>query len=94
MYLLRKKSETFTAYKQYEAWVQTHHDAAIKVLRSDRGGEYLSGKFVKHLADHGTKQKLTVHDTPEENGVSERLNGILVEKVHAMLHGSNLPKFL
>jgi len=31
---------------------------------------------------------------PEENGVAERLNHTLLEKVHAMLHGVQLPKSL
>ena len=33
-------------------------------------------------------------DTPEHNGVAERLNHTLLERVRAMLHGSGLPKFL
>ena len=39
-------------------------------------------------------RKLVVHDTPEHNGVAERLNRTLLEKVRAMLHESGLPKFL
>ena len=39
-------------------------------------------------------RKLTVHDTPEHNGVAEHLNQTLLEKVQAMLHESGLPKFL
>ena len=31
-----------------------------------------------------------VHDTPEENGVAERLNRTLVERVCVMLIGSQL----
>ncbi len=41
----------------------------------------MSAAFENHLKAAGTMQKLTVHDTPEENGVSERLNGILLERV-------------
>jgi hypothetical protein len=63
-------------------------------LHSDHGGEYLSGPFVNHLSAAGTKQKLTVHDTPEENSVSERLNEVILQRVHAILHASGLPKFL
>lgn len=35
-----------------------------------------------------------VHDTPEHNGVAERLNRTLIERVRAMLHASGLPKSL
>src|SRR5271168_3746305 len=41
-----------------------------------------------------TIQNLTVHDTPEHNGVAKRLNCTLLEKVRPMLHASGLPKFL
>ena len=72
----------------------TQKGTRIKRLHSDRRGEYLSGPFDDHLAKAGTLRNLTMHDTPEHNGVSERLNRTLLEKVHAMLHSSGLPKFL
>ena len=88
------KAETFEKYQNFEAWLWTQHGARIKVLHSDRGGEYLSEDFSKHLKKAGTIRRLTVHDTPEYNGVAERLNQTLMEKVRAMLHDSKLPKFL
>ena len=50
--------------------------------------------FKKHLAKQGTVHKLTVHDTPEQNGVAEVFNRIALEHVRAILHASGLPKFL
>jgi hypothetical protein len=47
-----------------------------------------------HLKSKGTVQSLTVHDTPEENGVSERLNPMLLEHVRAMHLTAGLSKFL
>ena len=35
-----------------------------------------------------------VHNTPEYNGVSERLNRTLLERTRALLHSSKLPKNL
>jgi len=32
----------------------------MKVLHSDRGGEYLGKEFIMHLKAAGTEQKLTV----------------------------------
>ena len=51
-------------------------------------------EFSKHLASQGTTQKLTTHDTPEYNGVSECLNRTLQERTHTLLHSSKLPKNL
>ena len=70
------------------------HCAAIKVLHSDRGGEYLSEVFDQHLKSAGTARRLTVHNTPQLNGVAERLNRTLVERIRAFTHSSGLPKFL
>jgi len=94
LYLLRRKSDTFPAYRDFEAECNTQHDAKIRTLHSDRGGEYTGKEFVMHLKRNGTKQKLTIHDTPQHNGVAERLNRTILEKVRAMLHASGQPKFL
>lgn len=45
-------------------------------------------------AGTNTKHNHTVHDTPERNGVSKRLNLTILVKVCAMLNVSSLPKFL
>src|SRR5882724_9737193 len=94
VYLLALKSEAFKAYLSFEAWLKTQHGTKIKQLHSDRSGEYLSNEFDAHLATHGIERRLTIHDTPQENGVAERLNHTLLEKVHAMLHSAQLPKYL
>ena len=94
-FLLRTKDEALDAYKMYEAWAVTqHHCQAIKVLRSDRGGEYLSEAFNQHLQKAGTARKLTTHDTPQLNGIAERLNRTLLERIRAFTHTSGLPKSL
>jgi transposase InsO family protein len=94
-FLIRTKDEAFAAYKSFEAWALTQdHCNGIKVLRSDRGGEYLSAAFDKHLAAAGTARKLTTHDTPQLNGIAERLNRTLLERIRAFSHDSGLPKSL
>ena len=90
-YLLPAKGDTLNAYRSFEAWACTQDlCTAIKVLRLDHGGEYLSTVFDKHLADAGTAHRLTVHDMPQLNSIAERLNRTLMEKVHVLLHTSGL----
>ena len=94
IYLMKAKDEAFQKYKLYKAMLACQRGIQIKILIMDRGGEYTSTKFNKHLENQGTNHRLTVHDTPESNGVAERLNRTLVERTHAMLLDSKLPKFL
>ena len=54
----------------------------------------MSDEFSAHLKKAGTTRRLTVHDTPEHNGISERGNRMNLEIVRAVMHDSGLPKFL
>src|ERR1700678_2002459 len=92
--LLAKKDEAAKCYKQYEAWVETQMGAKIKVLSSDRGGEYMGDEFVDYLKSKGTHQKLNIHDTHHQTGVAERRNRTIAERIRALLHSSGLPKNL
>ncbi len=91
---LKQKSEVFGAYKRFEAWFNTQFGVRIKSLRSDRGGEYTSKEFQDYLKSRGTEMKLTVHDTPQHNGIAERRNRTILERVRTSLHASGLPRFL
>ena len=94
LYLQKAKSDTFDSYQAFKAWLSTQFHTKVKCLRSDHGGEYLSAKFTKYLKSKGTEHRVTMHDTPEHNGVAERLNQMLVEQVHAMMHASSMLKSL
>ena len=52
VYLMRHKSETFEEFKEFKNEVQNQLGKSIKVIRSDRGGEYLSLEFDDHLKEY------------------------------------------
>jgi hypothetical protein len=91
---LENKTQTLASYKTFEQQIATQDGAIIKFLRSDVGMEFKNKVFDAHLAERGTKRELTVHDTHEQVGVSERLNRTKLELAQAMLIDSSLPKFL
>ena len=62
----------------------------VKALRADRGGEYLSDKFKHYLTECGIRSESTAAYSPQQNGVSERLNRTLVEAARSMLSHSGL----
>ncbi|GBE86104.1 hypothetical protein SCP_0806280 [Sparassis crispa] len=94
MPLMRVKSEAFRKYVSFEVHLQTQHGVRTKILQSDRGGEFLSANMDAHLEYAGTVQKLTVHDTPEHNGVAERTHLTIFDGMRTALAGSGLPKWL
>ncbi|XP_022874162.1 uncharacterized protein LOC111392986 [Olea europaea var. sylvestris] len=60
--------------------------------KSDRGKEYASNEFNKFCEDEGLEHQLTVGYALEQNGVSKRKNGTMIEIVRAMLMEKSLPK--
>ena len=50
---MKHKSESFEKFKVFKNEVQNQLSKNIKILRSDRGGEYLSQEFIDQLRDCG-----------------------------------------
>ena len=94
LYFQDKKSQTFESYKLDEAYIETQTGHQIKVSWSDRGGEFLSEAMIKHQNQKGTVRELTVHDSPPQNGVSERGMHTRAKCAHALLISSGLPIFM
>ncbi|KAG8481596.1 hypothetical protein CXB51_026522 [Gossypium anomalum] len=64
----------------------------IKYLRTDNGLEFCSDEFNRLCKSEGIVRHLTVRHTPQQNGVAERMNRTIMEKVRCMLSNANLPK--
>ncbi|KAJ9556958.1 hypothetical protein OSB04_011572 [Centaurea solstitialis] len=76
---MKHKHEAFKKFKLFQSEVENQLNKTIKVLRSDRGGEYLSEEFQYHLRNCGIVSQLTPPRTPQNNGVSERRNRTLLD---------------
>ena len=64
-----------------------HH---IKILRTDRGGEYVSNEFLNYCKTHGIQKKLNARYTPQYNGVAERKNITIMEMARSMMVAKHL----
>ena len=91
VYLLRSKDEVVEKFVLYKNEVENQLNKTIKVLRSDRGGEYES-PFVDICAQYGIIHETTAPYSPQSNGVAERKNRTLKEMMNAMLISSGLPQ--
>ena len=63
----------------------------MKCLRSDNGDEYCSKEFDRYCSEHGIRREKTVPRTPQENGVSERMNRTIMERARCMRLHAGLP---
>ena len=57
-------------------------------------GEYTFDDFIDFCAEEGIKREFTIPYTPQQNGVAERKNRLIVGTTIAMLHDKSLPFFL
>lgn len=94
VYLIRNKHEVLSKFIEYEAMVTAHFSLRICSLKSDNGGEYIGRNFENFCKSKGIQMKLTAPYTPEQNGVSERMNRTLMEKVRSIMHAANIPQKL
>src|SRR6266850_2477365 len=91
VYLLKRKSEAFAAFKQFKAWAENVTGERLGGLRDDKGGEYMSREFDTFCIDHGIQRQHTVRNRPQQNGVAERANRTMEEGIISMLYKSGMP---
>ncbi|GBM19822.1 Retrovirus-related Pol polyprotein from transposon TNT 1-94 [Araneus ventricosus] len=88
---LKNKSEVREKFKEIKNILERQSGCKVKLLQSDRGGEYIGEKFDDYLKELGIQRRLTVKNTPEQNGISERKNRTLLDIARCSLIQSNLP---
>jgi transposase InsO family protein len=90
VYLTESRKELRTVFIQFKTRVELESGHKIKAIRCDNAPEYRSlGDLLQR--DYGIQFEYTTVYTPEQNGVSERLNRSLVAVARAMLQGAGLP---
>ena len=75
--LLRHKSESIEMFNRYRNEIKKQTGKSIKILRCDRGGEYLSCEFLTYLG---------------ENRILSLWNRTLLDMVRSMMSFATLPE--
>lgn len=68
VYLKKRKSEVIHRFLEYEMYAERQTGRKIRILRSDRGGEYHSESLSKKFKHRGIVHELTTAYTPHQNG--------------------------
>ncbi|CAL1380337.1 unnamed protein product [Linum trigynum] len=91
VYTLKTKDQALDVFKQFLALVERETGKKLKCIRTDNGGEY-RGPFATFCKEHGIRQQFTPPKTTQLNGLAERMNMTLLERVRCLLSHSKLPQ--
>ena len=88
---LKHKYDAFGYFQQFKALVENQSWHRIKILKTNRGGEYVSNEFLNFCKTHGIQKQFTTRYTPQQNGIAERNNITIMEMARIMLEAKHLP---
>lgn len=91
IYMLKSKNEALSVFKKFRVQVEKDSKKEIKILRTDRGGEFTSNDFTTYCEDAGIIRHFTAPYTPQQNGVVERRNRTVVAMARSLLKEMHLP---
>nr|GFB07674.1 retrovirus-related Pol polyprotein from transposon TNT 1-94 [Tanacetum cinerariifolium] len=92
-HFLRSKDETPKVLIDFLRLIQKGLQAQVRVVRTDKGIEFLNQTLHAYFAAEGIQHQTSVARTPEQNGVVERRNRTLVEAARTMLSTAKVPLF-
>jgi transposase InsO family protein len=99
IYIIKERNETLDKFKIFKAKVENQHNLKIKIVRSDRGGEYygqhtpygqVSRPFARFLQENDIVAQYFTLGEPQQNGVAERCNRTLMDMMRSMMSYSDL----
>ncbi|KAL0439031.1 UNVERIFIED_CONTAM: Retrovirus-related Pol polyprotein from transposon TNT 1-94 [Sesamum latifolium] len=85
VFLMKHKSEVFEKFKNWKVLVENQTGNKLKALRTDNGLEFCNQQFTELCNEFGIKRHKITPYTPQQNGVAERMNGTLLNKVRCLL---------
>ncbi|CAI7847132.1 unnamed protein product [Closterium sp. NIES-54] len=88
--LVKTKDEVAKVFKCWIRYAEREAGAKVKILRPDRGGEYMEKDLESFLEDKDITHQLSVAYTLQQNGAAERLNRTLIDLARAMLSHAQL----
>lgn len=72
VYFIKAKSEACEHFKKFKALVDNQGNVVIKILRTDRGSEFMSKEFTTLCEEEGIRREFIAPYTPEQNGITEK----------------------
>ena len=94
IYFHYSKNGAYDALVKFQKIIKIQFDRVIKKWRMNSGKKYSSKKLAELAEDLGQVIKLITFYNSEQNGILERLIGILCERTRTVIIDLNIPIFL
>jgi hypothetical protein len=92
VFFLQDKSETQGTLKHFLRRAQNEFELKVKKIRSDNGSEFKNLQVEEYLEEEGIKHEFSAPYTPQQNGVVERKNMMLIDMARTMLGEYETPE--
>ncbi|GJT69701.1 ribonuclease H-like domain, reverse transcriptase, RNA-dependent DNA polymerase [Tanacetum coccineum] len=66
VYFLSTKDQVFDTFKEYKSTVEKELRTTLRMLRTDRGGEFTSNEFTQYCKENGIARQLTAPYSPQQ----------------------------
>lgn len=91
VYPLRRKSDVFSKFLHFTAYVETQFHTKIKQFQCDNGGEFNNSNFHQYFSTNGIIVRFSCPHTSQQNGKSERMIRTINNSVRTLLFQARLP---
>ena len=90
VYFLATKDEAFLKFCEWKILVENQVNKKVRCLTTDNGLEFYNVAFDDICKQQGIERHSTCAYTSQQNGVAERMNRTVMEKVRCLLNDSGL----
>nr|AAU10766.1 putative polyprotein [Oryza sativa Japonica Group] len=92
VFFMATKDEAFQHFRGLFLRLELEFPSSLKRIQSDNGGEFKNASFEQFCNERGLEHEFSSPRVPQQNGVVERKNRVLVEMARTMLDEYKTPR--
>nr|ABF96861.1 retrotransposon protein, putative, Ty1-copia subclass [Oryza sativa Japonica Group] len=92
LFFMATKDEAFQHFRGLFLRLELEFPGSLKRIRSDNGGEFKNASFEQFCNERGLEHEFSSPHVPQQKGVVERKNRVLVEMARTMLDEYKTPR--
>ena len=91
VFIIKAKSQACSVFKKFKSMVENSSRHKLRMLRIDRGSEFLSNEFTSLCEEWWIERHLAALYTPQQNGAVERRNRTFTAKARSLFKSMHVP---